>query len=184
MQQTRKALLGSLLTAVAVALGIALSAVPNVELMTLIVFVSGFLIGAAYGMVVGAAAIALHSLFNPLGAALPPLFVAQIVGFAAVGACGGLLGVRVMRIEQRWISLAACGALGFVLTIVYDVLTNVGAFFTITGEHAPESLVKFIVAGLVFTIMHVVWNTGLFLMTLRPILIVLDRYRDELAEGR
>jgi hypothetical protein len=31
--------------------------------------------------------------------------------------------------------------------------------------------------------MHVVWNTGIFLVTLRSILRVLERYRDEFGEG-
>lgn len=165
-------------------MGVALAGVPNVELMTLIVFVSGYLLGAGTGVVIGAASIAVHSLFNPLGAALPPLLGAQIVGFAIVGSAGGWIGPLVARLRLRATSFAAAGLAGMLLTLGYDALTNVGAFYTITGEHRPVSLVQFVIAGLAFTIMHVVWNTALFAATLRPILNVLERYRDELTGGR
>jgi hypothetical protein len=176
--------LGSLLTAAAVAVGVALAGVPNVELMTLVVFVSGFLLGTRTGAVIGAASIAVHSLFNPLGVALPPLLAAQIIGFAVIGGTGGWLGPALVRMRLRTGAFAAAATAGLLLTAFYDVLTNVGAFYTITGEHRPGGLVQFVAAGMVFTIMHVVWNTALFGVTLRPILIVFERYRDELRGGR
>ena len=126
---TRKALLASLLTAATVAVGIALAGVPNGELMTLMTFIAGYLLGPGRGAVVGGAAIALHSLFNPLGVALPPLFVAQIFSFVLIGLCGGWLGPRIGAMP-RAVSLLVCGLAGATLTLIYDMLTNVGAFFT------------------------------------------------------
>jgi hypothetical protein len=180
MQRLRKTILGSLLTAVTVALGFSLAGVPNVELMTLTVFVSGYLLGATSGALIGGASIALHSIFNPLGAALPPLLAAQVFGFAVVGACGGWFGPWIANGHRIFTVLAAAG-FGLVLTLLYDILTNVGAFLTITGERGKTDLVQFVVAGLAFTIMHVVWNTGVFLVALRPTLRVLSRQRDELG---
>ena len=176
--------MGSLLTAASVALGIALAGVPNVELMTLTVFVSGFLLGIGSGAVVGAASIALHSLFNPLGAALPPLLAGQVIGFAVVGAAGGWIGPILVRLRQRPMAFLVAGMVGLMLTLLYDLLTNIGAFYTITGERGQGNLVQFVIAGLLFTVMHVVWNTALFATTARPILNVLARYRSELTGGR
>ena len=64
MYQTRRALLASLLVAVAVSLGYVLAAVPNVELMTVTVFVSGFLLGPKFGVGIGAASVVLFSVFK------------------------------------------------------------------------------------------------------------------------
>ena len=164
------------MTAVCVSLGYMLAGIPNVELMTITTFVAGYLLGPGLGALVGAISITLHSVFNPLGAALPPLLLAQIAGFSVVGVTGGLLGPVVARMERRIGALLVCAILGFVLTLFYDVLSNVGAFYVITGENAPQSLVQFVAAGVAFMVMHLVWNTAIFLVVLKPVLNVLARH--------
>ena len=67
------------------------------------------------------------------------------------------------------------------LTLVYDVATNAGAFVVISGEKTAANLVKFIGAGIVFMTLHLVWNTLVFTVVLTPVLIVLGRYRRELS---
>ena len=167
-----------------VAVGFALSGVPNVELMTMTVFIAGYLLDWRLGAAVGAASIAAYSLFNPLGAAMPPLFIAQVIGFSIIGASGALIGPVITRLKPRWTAFLLCGLTGFLLTFAYDVITNVGAYFTITGDGAPSSFYKFVGAGMLFMVMHIVWNTALFLVVLNPGLTVLARYRRELSEGR
>jgi hypothetical protein len=183
MHNTRKALLASLLVSTAVVLGQALAGVPNVELMTITVFVSGYLLGWRLGMVVGSVSIALHSLFNPLGAALPPLLGSQVAAFAMVGLAGASIGPLILVSKRRWIASLAGGVVGCFLTLLYDLLTNVGAFFSITGNEASSGFVKFVAAGMLFTAMHVAWNTALFSVVLVPVLSVLTGFRVELQGG-
>lgn len=174
-------LLGGLLTAASVALGFALAGVPNVELVTFMVFVAGYLLGPVSGAIVGAMSIALHSVLNPLGAAMPPLLAAQIVGFIVTGSVGGWAGPRLAS-TGRTAGTLLSAMTGGLLTLLYDALTNVGAFYTITGEHAPTNLVQFVVAGLLFTMMHVVWNTAVFAVATYPVLRVLQQQRESLLE--
>lgn len=181
MHQTRRVLLTCLLVAVVVTLGYALAGVPNIELMTVAVFVSGFLLGPGLGAVVGAVSAAMFSVFNPLGAALPPLLAAQALGQAVVGAAGGSLGPVIISGGKRWISVAGAGILGLILTLFYDVATNVGAFVVFSGERTAGNLVKFVGAGIAFMTLHLVWNTLVFACVLTPVLIVLDRYRREIS---
>ncbi len=183
MLRTRRALLAGLLVAVAVSLGFALSAVPNVELVSFTVFVSGFLLGPMYGAVVGAASAALFSSMNPLGAALPPITLAQVAGQCVVGLAGGCIGPVVTRPASRFGSCVIAGAAGLALTLCYDVLTSAGAYITIAGAKSLEGLVKFIAAGILFVGLHIVWNTALFSAALAPTLRVLERFRGEL-KGR
>ena len=180
MYKTRRTLLASLLIAVVVSLGYALAGVPNIELMSVTVFVSGFLLGPSMGAVVGGGSAGLFSLFNPLGAALPPLLAAQILGFSVIGASGGLVGPVVLQV-QRPLSVAFSGMLGFLLTLFYDLVTNVGAFFVMTGTREISGIVKFVSAGVMFMGMHLLWNTVVFAVALMPILHVLNRYRRELS---
>ena len=181
MHRTRRALLASLLVALTTAFGYALAGVPNVELMTMSVFVAGYLLGAPTGAVVGGASIALHSIFNPFGPAPPPVFIAQIAGFAAIGLCGGIVGPLITAARSRVVAIALSGLVGLLLTLTYDVLTNLGAFVLVTDERTLPNLWKFVLGGVAFTAMHLVWNTGLFLATLRPVLAVLTHYREELT---
>jgi hypothetical protein len=181
MHQTRRLLLACLLVAVVVTLGYALAAVPNVELMTVAVFVSGFLVGPRLGATVGAVSAAIFSAFNPLGAALPPLLAAQALGQGVVGFVGGVAGPGLARRGSRWISFVAAGILGFLITVLYDVLTNIGAFVIISGDKTFGNLVKFVGAGIAFMAMHLVWNTLVFAAALTPVLIVLDRHRREIS---
>ena len=182
MQRTQKALLATLLIAATVALGYALAGIPNVELMTITVFISGYLLGAKLGAIVGAVSIAVYSVFNPMGSSVgvPLLLVAQVVAFAVIGVAGSILGGVVAKLPRVGAIIVA-GVTGLVLTSLYDALTNIGAFYSITGEDAPTNLLKFIIGGIVFVVMHLVWNTALFAVALKPTLNVLARYRRELA---
>jgi hypothetical protein len=181
MYKTRKTLLASLLVAVVVSLGYALAGVPNIELMTITVYVSGFLLGPGYGAVIGGVSALLYSVFNPLGAALPPLLAAQIGGFAVAGVFGALTGPAVARLRRRYLAMVFAGVLGFSLTLFYDLATNIGAFFVMTGTRELSGLVKFVGAGLMFMGLHLLWNTVLFAVVLKPTLNVLIRYRRELS---
>jgi hypothetical protein len=163
-----------------VALGYVLAGLPNIELMTLTVVISGYLLGVRLGVVVGAASAAVHAVFNPLGASLPPLLVSQVVGFAAAGAAGGLFAPLIVRVPKRPAAVGLAAGLGFALTLFYDVVTSVGGYYTLGGG-SSKGLTAFVVAGVAFTIMHVVWNTLLFLIVLRPMLAVLGRFRYELS---
>ena len=101
MQRTRKALLASLLVATAVALGYALAAVPNVELMTVTVFIAGYLLGAGAGVLVGMAAIALYSTFNPLGAAPVGAAAESSVGVHRSRYAGVYVDARLPDYDER-----------------------------------------------------------------------------------
>jgi hypothetical protein len=183
MHRTRRALLAGLLVVVAVSLGFALSAVPNVELLSFAVFLAGFLLGAKYGAVVGAVGAAVFSIFNPLGAGFPPLVASQALGQSVVGAAGGLAGPMVARLASRTVASFLAGGVGLVLTVFYDALTTAGAYMTFVDEKSITGLVKFAAGGLVLAGLHIVWNTVLFFVALVPTLRVLLRFREELDTG-
>jgi len=79
--------------ALAVGMGFSLMLVPNVELITVIVFMSGLMLGWRWGTIVGGTAIFIYSGLNPMGSGLsfPPLFFMQILGMAITGFIGGIV---------------------------------------------------------------------------------------------
>lgn len=153
-------------TGLSVALGYLLVFVPNVELISASIFASGWLFGASAGTMVGALSFAIFSTFNPLGASLPPLMLAQVLGGMMMGAAGGLLrsimpGIPVV---VRGILLGIGGGL---LTLVYDVITNIGGFIAFTTE---KTFVAYLLTGIAFSLLHIFSNTLVFSMLLFPIL--------------
>ena len=65
----------AMFAALAVGLGYSLMLVPNIELITVIIFLSGLTLGIRWGILVGAVSEFIFSAMNPLGSSLmfPPL---------------------------------------------------------------------------------------------------------------
>jgi hypothetical protein len=180
MNRTRRATLAGLLVALIVAAGYSLAGVPNVELVTLLIFTSGFLLGPRLGPLIGAVAWGLYSGLNPMGAAVPPVLAAQVASGAVVGLAGGALGPIILERTGRWTGMLLCGLTGLLLTLFFQVAVNAAAFVVFSDDRAWPAFWAFVAGGVAFTATHLVWNTALFAMTLRPIISVLDRYRLEL----
>ncbi len=177
MKSTRRALLASLLIALSAVAGQALASIPNVELITFLVFLSGYLLGPRYGAFVGGAAMGAHSLFNVMGSVVPPMLVTQIIAYAAIGAAGGTLGVAISRVPNGVVVSILAGVTGATLALAYQFVINVAAYFTFTST---ASLWTFIVGGIAFSAVQIGWNAAVFFAALRPTTAVLSRFRDEL----
>lgn len=145
----------AVLTALAVAAGLALAHVPNVEGVSAVSFVAGYLTGWAGGCTIGAAAMLLLSLLNPLGPAPPPVIAAQVAGMAIVGSAGVLL--RPFGRARR--AALAAMALGAVTTLVYDVLTNYGVAVSVGRWRDPAAIM---LAGVPFAAIHTATNAAIF----------------------
>ena len=146
----------AVLIAVAVAVGLLLAAVPNVEGISAVCFVSGFLLGWKRGGLVGATAMVLLSLLNPLGPAPPPVFAAQVAGMGTIGMAGDLLKrARPGRARAGLYSMA----FGAVLTLIYDILTNYGVAVSVGRWQNPAAIM---LAGVPFSAIHIVTNTVIF----------------------
>jgi hypothetical protein len=181
MRATRVTLLASLLTALIFATGQALAAVPNVEAITFLSFASGYLLGPGPGMLVGACGMGAHSLFNVMGAAPPPVLLAQVLCYGAVGLAGALAGPAVVRLRSRAAAVAASAAAGAGLVILYQLVVNVVSFVTFASG---VPLATYVWGGVAFGAVQMAWNAALFGAALPPTLRVLARHRRELAPGR
>lgn len=146
----------AVLIALSVTLGLLLVAVPNVEGVSAVSFFSGAVLGAGGGALVGAVAMGLFSLLNPLGPAAFPVFLAQVLGMALMGSAGALW-VGLVKSSGRAALLA--GIFGGMLTFLYDILTNYG--FAVTMGRWSDPL-PFIAAGIPFSVMHIVSNVLIF----------------------
>ncbi len=150
--------------ALAVGMGFSLMLVPNVELITVIVFLSGLTLGKGLGALVGGTAIFIYSGLNPMGSGLsfPPLFIMQIIGMSITGAVGGVVRPAFFKKEFNAISLVGLSVLGFTLTFIYDVFTLIS--YPISAGLGFTGVMAAVVKGLGFTVLHEVSNAVVFVV--------------------
>ena len=165
----------SLLTATALTGTYATSPVPNLELITLVVFGSGILLGARDGLLVASVVWLAYSLLNPYGPAHPLVTAAQVIGTAPVAVAGSVfarLGLPERpALHRAWI-LALLGA---VLTLFFDLVTNL-ATGLIYGQ-----LRATLFMGIPFALWHITWNVALFVVLGTPLTGVFWHYRSRLS---
>ena len=129
---------------------------PNIEPFTLTYFFIGYRFGAFWGGAVGALGEFVYATFNPLGASLPPVAAAQTIGMALAGIAGGVSArlnlFHIFSRPRRW-GLAAAAVL---ITLLFDVLTNVAMFWTL------GNLTAWLLAGIPFSALHIISNCLLF----------------------
>jgi len=134
-----------------------LLAVPNIELFSFSLFLSGLFLGVSGGAATALVAGIIFVFFNPNGAQ-PILAVGlmQLFGFILFGLCGGLLRPLILKKDNIRVTMITLLAAGALLTVWYDLSTNL-VFAYLFGPFWPV-----LIAGLGFSAVHIVSNTIIF----------------------
>ncbi len=162
---TIRVALVAVLAALAIGGNYALSALPNVELSSVMVFLSGFLFGPVIGALVGSIAMIIYQYWNPWGAFIPPIGLAVIGCTIFIGVIGGILGKALQRLDysdSRWFLLPVL--FGILLTLFFDLVTNFAYSITF-----GIPFIVVLIIGLPFTIVHIVSNAILFGLLTQPV---------------
>jgi len=167
-------LLEASLTALAVAIGYAMLLIPNVEFITATIFISGCLTGRIRGLIIGVAAEFIFSFFNPMGTPALPLLAAQTAAMGLTGFCGGLLSASGWLDHGRVGAALLFGGVGLLLTMVYDLLTNLSIGWMMAGGEWSK-IRTLLIAGLGFSLIHWLGNTVGFAFIVPPLLRRLRR---------
>ncbi len=163
---------------IALAVAVGQDPIPNVELVSATIFLSGMMLGAKNGVLVGAMATFLFSFFNAYGPAAPPLLVAQIISMMLVGLAGGWMRhLWGEQIPPAWL----LGFAGWALTFVYDLLTTLSSIIIVaTGR---TGFITAVASGFYFFLLHQASNLLIFALVLPYLLRRLRRlpvFRDAL----
>lgn len=163
----------AMFVAIGIVSGLALSGVPNVELVTAVCFVAGFMLGTSAGLLTGALTELLFAGFHPMGSSAGPLLAAQVIGMALAGVAGAaawkIVGAR--RSGRGFIITVT--ALGVAVTFVFDLLTNL-AFSVVAGFSVSQMMVP-LVAAAPFAAVHLLSNALVFILVVVPLLPRLER---------
>jgi uncharacterized membrane protein len=160
--KTFRIVLLSIFTALAVVLGYFLAALPNIELFTLTIFLSGFIIGKKEGIIVGLFSSFMFAFFNPYGASPLPLFVFQLLYYSFVGLVGGvtrgfLNKKEFFKPEEDLYNVTIMVLFGFIggtLTFVFDLCSTL-----ITSLIGVQPFLPTYILGIGFTTIHLIGNT-------------------------
>ena len=147
------------LTAFCVVTNYALVGVPNVNIMDFIVFIGGFCFGPFAGALIGILSWAVYGVINPYGF-VPQVWLATMFSESIYGLIGGLLGKNFASTDfnnQRLGLSILCGTMGFILTLIYDLITNVVYALTF-----GIPIVVAIVFGVPFAVSHEISNAAIF----------------------
>jgi len=152
----------SIFTALASGLGFSLLMVPNVELISVIVFLAGLTLGVRWGILVGGTAEFIFSVLNPFGSGLvfPPLLLSQVISMIIIGAVGGLLRPLFFKKDFSKKNIAGLAIIGFLLTFIFDSLTTLSYPISV-GFDWPQTIGIYI-SGIGFTFLHQISNAIVF----------------------
>lgn len=159
MQSVTKITIIVTLTAFCVVTNYVSVGVPNLKIMDFIVFIGGFCFGPFAGALIGILSWSVYGVINPYGF-VPQVWLATMFSESIYGLIGGLLGKNFVSTDfndQRLGLSILFGTMGLILTLIYDVITNVVYALTF-----GIPVIVAIIFGVPFAIPHEVGNAMIF----------------------
>ena len=168
-----------LLAALAAAAGY--DPIPNVELISIVLFLAGAHVGLGAGLVVALIGRGLHSLVNPWGPAPPIIVVGNVAGSMLFAAAGALLGPAIANRLSVAAGAVALAGVGAAVTLAYDVVTNLATVVTMGAQAEPLPV---LLMGVPLAVVHIISNAIVFPVVGSPLLArVVRRDRDDPGSG-
>ncbi len=162
----------STFTALSIVLGYLLAYLPNIELFTLTIFLSGFILGKRDGMIVGISSSFIFCFFNPLGASPLPLLAFQLSYYTLIGLLGALAH-QLLRKKTFFTPdedlykipvMVIFGIIGGVITIFFQIFSTLVDAISFYGT--IDRFLPILITGIPFTITHIIGNTLGFIFIL------------------
>ena len=151
----------AIFAAMAIGLGFMVMLIPNLEFISITIFLSGLTLGVGYGAMVGGTAIFIYSVMNPLGSGLIylPLLLGQVLAMVGIGILGALSS-RLFPVKNPLYFTIISGVFGMICALIYDGITTLA--YPISAGYDWNETVTYAITGLLFTAMHIVSNTVIF----------------------
>jgi hypothetical protein len=171
-------------TALAIVLGYTLAYIPNIEVFTLMIFLSGFIMNKKEGAIIGLLSASIFTFFNPLGPSPPPLFIYQLIHYSTTGVLGGLTKDFLRNKEYfkptedlyLFRIMLLFGFLGAIITFIFDILSTLFGGFTVSIT--IDYFIAAYLLGIVFTTVHLIGNVLVFVFLLPGLIQVIMKLID------
>ena len=152
---------GSIFTSTAIGLGFIFMLIPNLEFISITVFLAGLTLGVYYGLIVGGTTMLIYSVLNPLGSGLVhlPLLISQILAMGGIGFMGALARIFLFNLNTTSL-IPISGFIGLFCATWYDVVTTFA--YPISAGYDWDAAMAYSISGIMFTLMHILSNTIIF----------------------
>jgi uncharacterized membrane protein len=179
----RIALIGTF-TALSIVLGYMMAYIPNLEVFSMMIFLSGFIMSKKEGAIIGLLSAFIFTFFNPFGPSPPPLFIYQLIHYSLIGILGGLTKDFLRNkeyfkpTEDLYIFriMLLFGFLGAIITFIFDILS------TLFGGFVVSITIDYFIAtyllGIVFTTIHLIGNILVFVFILPGLIQLITKLLD------
>ena len=171
-------------TALAIVLGYAMAYIPNIEVFTLMIFLSGFIMSKKEGAIIGLLSASIFTFFNPLGPSPPPLFIYQLIHYSLTGISGGL--AKNFMLNRKFFKpkedlyvyqvMVIFGVIGGILTFLFDILSTFFGGFTVSTS--IDYFIASYLFGIVFTTVHLIGNILVFVFLLPGLIQIIMKLVD------
>ena len=172
----------AIFTALSVVLGYLMAFIPNLEVFTMMIFLSGFIMSKKEGAIIGLLSASIFTFFHPLGPPPLALFVYLLIHYSTTGVLGGLAKDFLRKkeyfkpTEDLYVFriMFLFGFLGAVITFVFDILSTL--FFTVSIT--LDYFVALYLSAIVYTIVHLIGNILGFIFLLPGLIQVIIKLID------
>jgi len=171
-------------TALAIVLGYAMAYIPNIEVFTLMIFLSGFIMSKKEGAIIGLLSASIFTFFNPFGPSPPPLFIYQLIHYSLTGISGGL--AKDFMLNRKFFKpkedlyvyqvMVIFGVIGGILTFLFDILSTLFGGFTVSTS--IDYFIASYLFGIVFTTVHLIGNILVFVFLLPGLIQIIMKLVD------
>ncbi len=158
--------------ALAIVLGYLLAYIPNIELFTLTIFLSGFILGKRDGIIIGFLSSFIFCFFNPYGASPLPLLAFQLIHYSFTGLLGALMSdlfqkSRSFRSDDdlyKLIIMVIFGVIGALITTSFQIFSSLVDVLMYYGT--IDKFLPYFLTGSLFTAIHIIGNSLGFIFIL------------------
>ena len=157
----------SILVGIGIGGSYALIAIPNVEILSFVIFLAGFLYGWQVGALVGGISEAIFGGFNPNGVAPLIVYLTLVISFTLIGMIGGLVGKYTKDLKMNGWNIYKFAIIGALLTLIFDIITMIGWIYVTPGMAFYLTMIM----QVPFTVVHVISNVCLFGLVAIPVAI-------------
>ena len=167
----------SVFSALTVLVGYLLYAIPNFELFSLMLFFCGFSFGKKNGLFISVISVTIFCFLNPMGPSHILLFATQISLYSILSLLG-FFSFKYLKNKEYFKPtedlfvlrvLILLGAVGFSWTFIYDIIATIGGYLPFI-ELSFEVWIPIFIAGIPFSVIHIVSNTLLYIFVLPAII--------------
>lgn len=162
-----KVTITAIFTALAIGSSYMLAPIVNVELMSVILFIAGFIYGKYIGGVVGLTSSLIYYGWNPFGVSPLPIYMACVGSMTFIGLIGGVLKPTKNSdhgLQINPINIAKIALIGFLCTLLFDLITNI----VYSWIYYSGNILLALITGIPFMIIHIVSNTVIFALLVLP----------------